>query len=63
VVLAWRGSRTAAWTVLIVRVVRVPLWGVWTLLPDVDYSIPNIAGYAGVTAVMVLLLTAGLRER
>ena len=63
VVLALRGGRAAAWTVLTARVVRVPLWALWTQIPDVDWSVASIAGYAAVTALMVALLAVGLRSR
>jgi serine/threonine protein kinase len=63
VVLAWRGSRPAAWAVLFVRVVRVPLWALLTLIPEVNLSIGAITAYAGMTALLVLLLASGLRSR
>ncbi|MFI0349022.1 protein kinase [Actinomadura sp. 9N407] len=61
VVLAWRGSRAAAWTVLAVRVVRVAMWGAASALVTVQAS--ALAVHAGVTAIVVLLLALGLRSR
>ncbi|MEW2358330.1 protein kinase [Spirillospora sp. NPDC029432] len=61
VVLAWRGSRAAAWTVLAVRVLRVAMWGAWSALVAVQVS--ALALHAGVTALVVVLLAAGLRSR
>jgi hypothetical protein len=63
VILAWRGSRTAAWTVLLARVGRVPLWGAWAAIPELDVATSAVALYAGVTALMVVLLVLGLRSR
>ncbi|MFB4314498.1 serine/threonine-protein kinase [Actinomadura sp. 21ATH] len=61
VVLAWRGSRAAAWTVLVVRVLRVALWGAWS--PLVAVQVSALAVHAGVTALVVVLLAMGLRSR
>ena len=59
VVLAFRGSRAAAWTVMAVRVLRVPLWG--ALSGIVVIRPADLALYAAVTALVVVLLTMGLR--
>jgi Na+/proline symporter len=61
VVLAFRGSRAAAWTVLFARVLRVPLWGALSSLVVVQPA--NVAFYSMVTALIVVLLTMGLRSR
>ncbi|MFC5746489.1 serine/threonine-protein kinase [Actinomadura rugatobispora] len=61
VVLAFRGSRAAAWTVLLVRVLRVPLWGALSALVVVRPA--DLALYAAVTALVVVLLAMGLRSR
>ncbi|GAA1866423.1 serine/threonine-protein kinase [Actinomadura bangladeshensis] len=58
VILAWRGSRGAAWTVLAARVVRVAMWGAWGALVQVQAS--ALAGHAVLTAVVVVLLARGL---
>ncbi|GAA1796745.1 serine/threonine-protein kinase [Actinomadura chokoriensis] len=58
VILAWRGSRSAAWTVLAARVVRVAMWGAWGALVQVQAS--ALAGHAVLTAVVVVLLARGL---
>jgi hypothetical protein len=59
VILAWRGSRAAAWTVLAARVVRVAMWAAWGALVTVQPS--ALAGHAALTALVVLLLAQGLR--
>lgn len=58
VILAWRGSRAAAWTVMAARVVRVAMWGAWGALVEIQPS--ALAGHAVVTAVVVVLLARGL---
>jgi hypothetical protein len=58
VILAWRGSRSAAWTVLAARVVRVAMWAGWGALVQVQAS--ALAGHAVLTAVVVVLLARGL---
>ncbi len=58
VILAWRGSRAAAWTVMAARVVRVAMWGAWGALVHVQAS--ALAGHAVLTAVVVVLLAMGL---
>ncbi|WP_243723281.1 serine/threonine-protein kinase [Actinomadura sp. 7K507] len=60
VILAWRGSRPAAWTVMAARVVRVAMWGAWGALVEIQAS--ALAGHAVVTAVVVLLLARGLSK-
>ncbi|MBT2211482.1 serine/threonine protein kinase [Actinomadura sp. NEAU-AAG7] len=60
VILAWRGSRAGAWTAMAARVTRVALWGVWGALVSVDAA--ALAGHAAVTALVVVLLAAGLRS-
>ncbi|MGP4023276.1 protein kinase domain-containing protein [Actinomadura sp. 3N407] len=57
-ILAWRGSRPAAWTVMAARVVRVAMWGAWGALVEIQAS--ALAGHAAVTAVVVVLLARGL---
>ncbi|MFB4309097.1 protein kinase [Actinomadura sp. GTD37] len=57
-ILAWRGSRAAAWTVLAARVARVAMWGVWGALVQVQAS--ALAGHAVLTAAVVILLARGL---
>ncbi|MGI5163511.1 protein kinase domain-containing protein [Spirillospora sp. CA-253888] len=61
VVLAWRGSRPAVWTVLVVRVLRVVVWGAWSLV--VVVRTPDLALQAGLTVPVVLLLAWGMRVR
>ncbi|XVQ08656.1 protein kinase domain-containing protein [Spirillospora sp. CA-255316] len=63
VVMAFLGSRAAAWTVLLVRVLRVPLWGALSALTLVVVRPADLAIYAAVTALVVVLLTMGLRSR
>ncbi|GAA2154797.1 serine/threonine-protein kinase [Actinomadura napierensis] len=58
VILAWRGSRAAAWTVLAARVVRIAMWVAWGALVSVQPS--ALAGHAALTALVVLLLAQGL---
>ncbi|GAA0558167.1 serine/threonine-protein kinase [Actinomadura livida] len=58
VILAWRGSRPAAWTVMGARVARVAMWGAWGALVEIQVS--ALAGHAVVTAVVVVLLARGL---
>ncbi|MEO3825138.1 serine/threonine-protein kinase [Actinomadura sp. B10D3] len=58
VILAWRGSRPAAWTVMAARVVRVAMWGAWGALVEVQAS--ALAGHAVLTALVVVLLARGL---
>ncbi|MCQ0014268.1 hypothetical protein [Actinomadura madurae] len=58
VILAWRGSRPAAWTVMAARVVRVAMWGAWGALVEVQAS--ALAGHAALTALVVVLLARGL---
>ncbi|MDL4819508.1 serine/threonine-protein kinase [Actinomadura opuntiae] len=58
VIVAWRGSRAAAWTVLAARVVRVAMWAGWGALVTVQPS--ALAGHAALTALVVLLLAQGL---
>jgi hypothetical protein len=58
VILAWRGSRAAAWTVLVVRVLRMVLWGAWTTVITVE--IPIFAGHAVLSALVIVLLAHGL---
>ncbi|WP_067890000.1 serine/threonine-protein kinase [Actinomadura chibensis] len=58
VILAWRGSRGAVWTVMAARVVRVAMFAAWGKVLTV--GAPVLAGYAVLTAVVVLLLTRGL---
>ncbi|WP_269757097.1 serine/threonine-protein kinase [Actinomadura violacea] len=58
VIVAWRGSRAAAWTVLAARVVRVAMWAAWGALVTVQPS--ALAGHAALTALVVLLLAQGL---
>ncbi|WP_272497293.1 serine/threonine-protein kinase [Actinomadura terrae] len=60
VILAWRGSRAGAWTAMAARVTRVALWGAWGALVSVDAA--ALAGHAAVTALVVVLLAAGLRS-
>ncbi|WP_222870110.1 serine/threonine-protein kinase [Actinomadura decatromicini] len=58
VILAWRGGRAAVWTVMAARVVRVAMFAAWGKVLTV--GAPVLAGYAVLTAVVVLLLTRGL---
>ncbi|MFG2243855.1 protein kinase [Spirillospora sp. NPDC048823] len=58
VILAWRGSRPAAWTVMAARVVRVAMWGAWGALVEIQPT--ALAGHAAVTTVVVVLLARGL---
>ncbi|MEU5879126.1 hypothetical protein [Spirillospora sp. NPDC047279] len=57
VAVAWRGSRGAAWTVLVVRILRVAAWGVWSFFVAVDGI---FAAYALVSLLAVALLARGL---
>ncbi|WP_051712781.1 serine/threonine-protein kinase [Spirillospora albida] len=59
VILAWRGSRAAAWTVLAARVARVAMWGGWAMLVTVEPA--ALAGHAALSALVVVLLAYGLR--
>ncbi|WP_433336907.1 serine/threonine-protein kinase [Spirillospora sp. CA-294931] len=58
VILAWRGSRAAAWTIMAARVLRVVLWGGWALLVTVQPA--PFALHTVLTALVVLLLARGL---
>ncbi|MFI0372471.1 protein kinase [Actinomadura sp. 1N219] len=58
VILAWRGSRPAAWTVMAARVARVAMWGAWGALVQIQPS--ALAGHAALTAVVVVLLARAL---
>ncbi|WP_067805923.1 serine/threonine-protein kinase [Actinomadura formosensis] len=58
VILAWRGSRPAAWTVMAARVARVAMWAAWGALVQIQVS--ALAGHAALTAVVVILLARGL---
>ncbi|MFB4295940.1 protein kinase [Actinomadura sp. NTSP31] len=58
VIVAWRGSRAAAWTVLAARVARVAMWAAWGALVSVQPA--ALAGHAALTALVVLLLAQGL---
>ncbi|WP_205718404.1 serine/threonine-protein kinase [Actinomadura sp. WMMA1423] len=58
VVLAWRGSRAAASTVMAARVARVAMWAAWGALVQIEPS--ALAGHAVLTAVVVVLLARGL---
>ncbi|MES9541998.1 protein kinase [Actinomadura sp. NPDC000600] len=58
VILAWRGSRSAAWTVMAARVARVAMWAAWGALVQIQPS--ALAGHAALTAVVVVLLARGL---
>ncbi|MEU8342872.1 serine/threonine-protein kinase [Spirillospora sp. NPDC048832] len=58
VILAWRGSRPAAWTVMAARVARVAMWGAWGALVQIQAS--ALAGHAVLTAAVVVLLARGL---
>ena len=57
-ILAWRGSRAAAWTVMAARVVRVAMWGAWGALVEIQAS--ALAGHAVLSAAVVILLARGL---
>ncbi|MFC6885142.1 MULTISPECIES: serine/threonine-protein kinase [Actinomadura] len=59
VVLAWRGSRGAAWTVMAARTVRVAMWGAWSVLVPVQAS--ALVMHAALSGLVVVLLAAGLR--
>ncbi|WP_067488337.1 serine/threonine-protein kinase [Actinomadura hibisca] len=59
VVLGWRGSRPAVWTVLVARVLRVVVWGAWSMV--VVVRTPDLALQAGLTVPVVLLLAWGMR--
>lgn len=61
VVLAWKGSRAAAWTVLGTRALRVALWSGWSLIVTVQTS--ALALHAALSALVVALLAEGLRAR
>ncbi|GAA4387170.1 hypothetical protein GCM10023088_59000 [Actinomadura verrucosospora] len=58
VILAWRGSRAAAGTVMAARVARVAMWAAWGALVEIQPS--ALAGHALVTALVVLFLVRGL---
>ncbi|WP_158581620.1 serine/threonine-protein kinase [Actinomadura spongiicola] len=58
VILAWRGGRTAAWTVMAARVTRVAMWGAWGALVRIEAF--ALAGHAVLTGVVVILLARGL---
>jgi hypothetical protein len=58
VIVAWRGSRAAAWTVVAARVVRVAMWAAWGALVPVEPA--ALAGHAALTALVVLLLAQGI---
>ena len=58
VILAWRGGRAAAWTVMGARVARVAMWGAWGALVEIQAS--ALAGHAVLTAVVVLLIARAL---
>ncbi|MFF0519997.1 protein kinase [Actinomadura nitritigenes] len=58
VIVAWRGSRAAAWTVVAARVARVAMWAAWGGLVHVEPA--ALAGHAALTALVVLLLAQGL---
>ncbi|SNS43830.1 serine/threonine-protein kinase [Actinomadura mexicana] len=58
VILAWRGSRPAAGTVMAARVARVAMWAAWGALVQIQPS--ALAGHALLTALVVLLLVRGL---
>jgi hypothetical protein len=58
VVLAWRGSRPAASTVMAARVARVAMWAAWGALVQIQPA--ALAGHAALTAVVVVLLARGL---
>ncbi|MFP3963971.1 protein kinase [Actinomadura fulvescens] len=60
VVMAWRGSRAAAWTVLVVRVLRVVAWVGWSFVVAVD---PAFGVYGAVSLVAAVLLAIGLYSR
>lgn len=58
VVLGWRGSRAAAWTVVAVRSARLILWGVWSTVVAVDTAV--FAGHAALTILLVGAIAGGL---
>ncbi|MBW8485408.1 serine/threonine-protein kinase [Actinomadura parmotrematis] len=58
VVLGWRGSRAAVWTAAASRVARVALWGAWSSAVGVTTAV--MAGYAALTAAVVVLLARGV---
>ncbi|MEV0662860.1 serine/threonine-protein kinase [Actinomadura luteofluorescens] len=58
VILAWRGSRPAAGTVMAARVARVAMWAAWGALVQIQPS--ALAGHAVLTALVVVLLVRGL---
>jgi serine/threonine protein kinase len=58
VIMAWRGSRAAAWIVLLVRVARVATWSLWSLVLTV--SALGLVVIAALTALVVILLTRGI---
>ncbi|MFD0684617.1 serine/threonine-protein kinase [Actinomadura fibrosa] len=58
VILAWKGSRAAAWTVVAARVARVAMWAAWGALVPIQVS--ALAGHALLTALVVLLLARGI---
>ncbi|MWA01825.1 protein kinase [Actinomadura sp. LD22] len=58
VIVAWRGSRAAAWTVVAARIARVAMWAGWGALVHVDPA--ALAGHAALTALVVVLLAQGL---
>jgi serine/threonine protein kinase len=57
-ILAWRGSRPAAGTVMAARVARVAMWAAWGALVEIQPS--ALAGHALLTALVVVLLVRGL---
>ncbi|GGQ41656.1 serine/threonine protein kinase [Actinomadura coerulea] len=58
VILAWRGSRAAAGTVMAARVARVAMWAAWGALVEIQPA--ALTGHALLTASVVLLLVRGL---
>ncbi|WP_225993598.1 serine/threonine protein kinase [Actinomadura rudentiformis] len=60
VAVAWRGSRAAAWTVLVLRLLRVAAWMAWSYVVAVH---PAFIVYALVSVVAALLLAVGLFSR
>ncbi|WP_433462537.1 serine/threonine-protein kinase [Spirillospora sp. CA-128828] len=58
VILAWRGSRKAAGTVMAARVARVAMWAAWGALVEIQVS--ALVGHALLTALVVVLLARGL---
>ncbi|MGI5208591.1 protein kinase domain-containing protein [Spirillospora sp. CA-108201] len=58
VILAWRGSRPAAGTVMAARVARVAMWAAWGALVQIQPA--ALTGHAVLTALVVILLMVGL---